>query len=272
MANGCKINNTLSISRLNTFFKRTFPSGYAFKGEYHDFHEVVCVLSGCVGITSGKRVYELCEGEMTVHTPGEFHAIREEKNNTPTVIIFSFTTLSFPVLKENIFSLNKECLSEIEKIYTEICSTVNKINGEQSWICSSVEGKELNLTLLVKRLELFLLTAFQSSVDASSRQISDSFYKILSVMEANINASLSVSEIAEKCKMSVPSLEKTMHKYIGYGAMEHYNIMKMRKAQTMLLEGKSVKDVSLSLGFSNQNYFSARFKKHFGCAPSRLKP
>ena len=59
MNKGCKIIDPLSISRIFTFFKKKFDPGYFFKGESHDFYEVVCVLSGRVGITAGKSIYVL---------------------------------------------------------------------------------------------------------------------------------------------------------------------------------------------------------------------
>lgn len=274
MIKGCKINNILSISKLHSFFRKTFQKGYVFKGECHDFYEVVCVVNGKVGITSGKKIYELSEGEMTLHTPGEFHAIREENNENPTVIIFSFSAISFPKIKENVFCLTQESLVEIEQIYLGICKCVNKVDSDDSMIYSLITGKEIELSILVKRLELLLLKAFQTAVvekECALKPTSEAFYNILSVMEANLDVSLSVSEIANQCRISVPTLEKTVNKYLGYGAITHYNVMKMQKAKTMLIEGKSVKDTALSLGFSNQNYFSARFKKHFGCAPSKIK-
>lgn len=274
MIKGCKVTNALAISKLHTFFKRTYQKGYTFKGEYHDFFEVVCAIKGNVGITSGKKIYELREGELTVHTPGEFHAIREERGENPTVIIFSFSTLSFPSINENVFTLSEESLNELKQIYQGVSECIEKEDEYNSWICSVVLGKEITLSMLIKRLELFLLTAFQNSViekNSDSLTHSEAFYNILSVMEDNLNQALTVAQIANLCKISVPTLEKTMNKYLGYGAIAHYNVMKMQKAKTLLLSGKSVKEVALSLGFSNQNYFSARFKKHFGCSPSKIK-
>ena len=71
--------------------------------------------------------------------------------------------------------------------------------------------------------------------------------------------------------MSVPSLEKTVRRYSGCGAMSYYNELRMQKAAELLSEGSSVKETALSLGFSNQNYFSTSFKKWSGKAPSEIK-
>ena len=52
--------------------------------------------------------------------------------------------------------------------------------------------------------------------------------------------------------------------------MKYYNELKMRKATELLKDGKSVKEVALSLGFSDQNYFSLRYKKWAGVPPSAV--
>ena len=268
MNKGCKIIDPLSISRIFTFFKKKFDPGYFFKGESHDFYEVVCVLSGRVGITAGKNIYVLGEGEMTFHPPGEFHAIRDEGVTTPEVIIFTLSATAFPSVAAKIFHIGENGKKEIQYIYSEI---VRCFHDEGGKICEVHEKDSLSAALAVKRLESFLIFNLLSE---ASRDISlltpssTSFYNILSVMEKNVSSSLNVSDIANKCGISVPTLEKTVYKYLGYGAMAHYNTMKMQRAHTMLLGGASVKETALSLGFSNQSYFSARFKKYFGFSPS----
>ena len=48
----CPVKNTLRLASLFTFSRRKFPGNYSFKGESHDFTEVVCVTDGKVGILS----------------------------------------------------------------------------------------------------------------------------------------------------------------------------------------------------------------------------
>lgn len=90
-------------------------------------------------------------------------------------------------------------------------------------------------------------------------------------MESRLGAALTAGELARLCSMSVPALEKTVFRYSGCGAMAYYNGLRMQKAVELLSAGASVKETALSLGFSNQNYFSATFKKWSGRAPSRIK-
>ena len=92
----CPVKNTLRLASLFTFSRRKFPGNYSFKGESHDFTEVVCVTDGKVGITADKNVYVLSAGQMIVHLPGEFHAIWSGCGTEPETVIFSFRAEAFP--------------------------------------------------------------------------------------------------------------------------------------------------------------------------------
>ncbi len=267
---GLKVNNSLSISSLITFFRRHHD--YFFHGESHNFYEVVCVLSGEVGITAGKNVFVLKAGEITFHQPSEFHAIWEENSSNPEIIIFSFSASSFPTVSDKIFKLSDEALAELIENY-EYSRRIFGFRKNASFD-HILPGMENDASIFVKKMETFLSqnlgknARFDSSYPTQSSNV---FANILSTMEKNISLSLSVKEIADLCGISVPTLEKTVYKFLGYGAITHYNILKLQRAHTLLISGASVKETALSLGFLNQNYFSARFKKYFGYPPSHVK-
>lgn len=285
---GVKIKNNLQISEMFTISWQKFSGGYFFKGESHDFYEVVCVLNGKVGIAAGKNIFVLSENQMTIHRPGEFHAIWEEGCTEPECIIFSFSALHFPQIKGRVYGLEVELSYVIKNLYdcaSEIFITDGAKTAGGSGEGSSVfkhgvfitgirDGKEEDVSLFVKRLEIFLASAMQriTEEDKQNRlQGSGSYKKIMSVMEENLDKNLSLNKISQLCGMSVPALEKTVFKYLHIGAIAYYNALKMEKACLMLQNGLTVKETSINLGFSNQNYFSARFKKRFGYPPSKLK-
>ena len=85
---GCKVQNPVSVSEIFTFSKQKFSKNYSFKGESHDFYEAVCVLKGTVGVTSGKKVYLLSKGQMTVHREnstqyGNIHRVNRYRSFSP---------------------------------------------------------------------------------------------------------------------------------------------------------------------------------------------
>ena len=113
----CPVKNVLALESLFTFSKRKFPHNYAFKGESHDFTEVVCVTDGKVGITAEKNVYILSAGQMIIHLPGEFHAIWSDCGTEPEIVIFSFRSNAFPEISRRVFALSPDNVSEIKSVF-----------------------------------------------------------------------------------------------------------------------------------------------------------
>ena len=266
----CKIQNQLSLQSLFTFSRRKFEKDYLFKGERHDFTEIVCVIDGKAGITADNNVHILSAGQLIVHEPNEFHKIWSDGEEVETVI-FSFRATNFPSLQSKVFILSPEQISEIKNIFH---------SAEKCLVLSGNDVKEikpemqLHASLLIKRLELFLLSVFTSNKVTNAKYLSrsaENYTRILSVMQSNLYDALTATEIAKKCNMSVPAIEKTMIKFTGKSAIAYYNDMKMKRAIELLNDGASVKEAALTLGFSNQNYFSARFKKWSGENPSAFK-
>ena len=265
----CPVREKISIQSLFTFSKRTFSIDYTFQGESHDFYEVVCVLDGKAGITAGKEVYTLSAGQMIVHPPAEFHAIWSDYGTSPEILIFSFRAENFPKTENRVFALLPELPEEIRAIYrvAERAFVLDGVNVEET-------RSETDAEIVIKRLEIFLLTVLRNndgSVKIMQSRSAENYCHIVSVMENNLGMRYTTEGLANACNMSVPALEKTVLKYAGCGAMNYFNELKMRKATELLKSGKSVKEVALSLGYSDQNYFSLRYKKWSGLSPSKIE-
>ena len=265
----CPVKETVRIVSLFTFFRKTFTLGYTFQGESHDFYEVVCVLDGKAGITAGKNVYTLSAGQMILHPPAQFHAIWSDYGSSPEILIFSFRAEKFPEENDRIDTLTPEQTEEIKAIYSAaerafVLEDIN-VNGVRS---------ETEAEAVVKRLEIFLLSVLGAGGAHAEKAYSrsgDNYYHVVSVMEKNLGKGLTAETLAKKCGMSAPALEKTVKKYTGRGAMNYFSELKMRRATELLKDGKSVKEVALTLGFSDQNYFSLRYKKWAGVPPSSVR-
>ena len=94
----------------------------------------------------------------------------------------------------------------------------------------------------------------------------------MKILENNIDKRLSVSDIARLANMSEINLKKTFSKYAGTGVMAYFTELKINTAISLIKSGASVKECAMSLGFDNQNYFSATFKRVTEKRPSEYKP
>lgn len=267
----CPVKNALSIRSLYTFFRKQIPRDYNFKGESHDFHEILCVMSGEVGVTADKNVYQLPAGQAIFHRGGEFHSLWSDLGSASEIIVFSFTADEFPESDKHIFSLSAQQLAEISSIFSA-AQKAFILDGPR--VMYAREGKAAEASAVVKRLELFVLTLFTEAFEARHKiagRSAENYARIVSVLETHVSNDLCAAQIAELCNLSIPALNKTVARYAGCGVMSYYGELRLKKAEELLLGGASVKETAISVGFDNQNYFSAWFKKRKGIPPSRIK-
>ena len=104
----CPVKDVLSVKSLYTFFRKQIPRDYNFKGESHDFHEILCVMSGEIGVTADKNVYRLPAGQAIFHRGGEFHSLWSDLGTSPEIIVFSFAADVFPQSNKHIFTLSAQ--------------------------------------------------------------------------------------------------------------------------------------------------------------------
>lgn len=266
----CDVKNAVEIQTVYTAFNQHFAKDFSFNGESHDFWETVFVLDGKVGITADNDVYSLGSGQMLFHKPMEFHRIRSEGGTEPTVIIFSFSASDMPKLKKRVYAVSEEGLEEVKAVLDMTSGAFVSTDGR----FHIGDGKELEARLALKRLEVLLLTVILGDETEEIREISkgtESYRRIVDTMKKNIGKMLSVDDIAKLCSMSRSNVKRVFAKYSGMGVIEYFNDMKVKRAKKLLREGMSIKEVSLALGFYNQNYFSTMFKRIDGVSPGKYK-
>lgn len=94
----------------------------------------------------------------------------------------------------------------------------------------------------------------------------------LKYIDSHLSIQLSISEIAANVFAAPSSLCRDFKRdtLMTIGQYMHKSIM--ARAEQMLLSGKySVAEISETLGFCDQSYFTQRFKKTFGTTPTEYK-
>lgn len=270
MYTSAQTDNVFSITAMYTAFHESFKSDYTFAGEFHSFHEIVFVLSGRLGVTAGSDIFVLEEGQAIVHEPMEFHNLWSEGGTTPSVVVFSFGATNFPKYSSKLvrFSDTQKPL-EILNLFRDSF----EMRNDMFFTGIKNEGNP-EYQLAVKALESFILSHIHQELptDATLRTRSaQNFAKVVTVLEENLDKNLSVSDIARLCDQGEVSLKKNFSKYSGMGVITYFNKLKVTAAIQMLREGKTIKEISNALGFSDQNYFSTVFKRIMGSSPSQYK-
>ena len=257
---GIVISNNPHITALYTFFRNQQTADFVFRGESHDFYELVCINEGRAGITADHRVFELEAGQAFLHPPMQFHAIYG-LNEPFTYTIITVSGTDIPKTHDRVCRPSEP--AAMEHLYQL---------GKQRFLTAPYWIKEATDPLpFVKELERFLLLLHPEEKRRTQSQSALNYATIIRTLQQNIRRRLTVRELAELCSMSEINLQKTFSRYAGVGIMDYFNRIKMQEAIRLLQAGLSVKETALQLGYTDQNYFSTAFKRIIGKTPTHYK-
>lgn len=261
------ISKKINIQSMISAFKYRYKSDYKFEGEAHDFWEFNCVLDGEVSVAVDDKVFELHKGQIIFLNPLEFHNMCSTKNTTPEVLTMSFRLSGILKFDKRIVTISDSDIEELLDIYS---FGKNTFNFKGICVDSVKENKETEVQIFANKLEILLLKIIKEdkTVEKQVRtRRAINYSKIIRTLKENISKSLSISDIAALTNMSESNVKKVFSMYANQGVIAYFNELKIIEAQKLLKDGFSVCEVSKSLGFAEQNYFSNVFKKATGASP-----
>lgn len=263
------IEKRIEINCFYSVYFEKFEKGFVFEGEKHDFWEMVYVSEGKMYVTADGKESVLNKGDVIFHKPMEFHefTLSHEEESELFIISFSASGLLMENFKCKSFTLHG---GELEKI-NDITSYLN--NFEFSDYTNLFIKSPFTKQILSCMMELFFISLVENGYISSVPQSSDAvlFHKAVNEMKARINEWVNVPEVATACSVSVSKLKNIFSKYAGIGVHKYFLKMKMVRAFELLAENYTVAETAEMLGFENQNYFSAVFKRENGTSPSEYK-
>ncbi|MBP3390991.1 MAG: PocR ligand-binding domain-containing protein [Clostridia bacterium] len=122
--------------------------------------------------------------------------------------------------------------------------------------------------ILIMRVIAEYVTQTNRSFDANESQAG----LVMKYIKQNYASKITLDILAEKFSCSQSMLVKCFKREFGTTIMNALMDVRLKKAAEHLKNGRlSVKEIAAECGFSEQNYFSKAFSKHFGCSPSEYR-
>ena len=273
------IHKSIEIESIISLFEADYKNPYYFPGEFHPFWELVYVLDGEINVAGDEKVYILHEGDIIFHKPMEFHKLWTSKDKDIHAFIAAFRAKG--PLVSNFEGLVLSLPAELEKDIKRLLSYAGKKffdkNGQyhrkmfESW-----QIRQDEIQIIVNMLEIFLLSVlkkskninFKSTVDTG---VSEVYREIVNKLNENIYGSITLKDLAEQCNFSISQIKRVFSKYSDIGIHKYFLKLKIATAIRMLGQGVHLNEISKTLAFSSQNYFSWAFKRETGLSPSDYK-
>ena len=233
---------------------------------YHNSFEIYYLKEGHCNYFIDNRSYDTRVGDIVLIPEGVIH--KTNYDSTPHTRIL--VNCSSDYIPKSVLSIipsmiylyrNPEVTKEVDLIFQKIGDEYERNDAfrDEALKCLTFELFFLLARNLGKRTE----------VSAGSLFIEET----VKYIQKKFMTDISLSKIAKMHSVSPAHLSRTFKKETGFGFTEYVALVRLQKAEYMLKNepGKSICEVAYACGFNDSNYFSDKFRKTYGVAPSKAK-
>ena len=161
-----------------------------------------------------------------------------------------------------------DILSRLEKP----TSVTFSLDGERLSRMLRTDGIESSLLIESEIMRAITELSLSKSGSLSTPSYSKSVSCAIDYISENLSVQLSVSEIADAVYIAKSTLSVTFRRETGMSIGEYIDYRVMLSAVKQLLATRrKILDISDSLGFCDQFYFSRRFKEKYGVSPREFR-
>ena len=111
-------------------------------------------------------------------------------------------------------------------------------------------------------------------IDANHRSAYDTIARAIEILAKQYaDPQISVNSMAEQLSMSAGYFSRIFNEVTGSSFPDYVNNLRLEKAQELLKTQKNmtIREITHSVGYSSESYFSASFKKKYGLSPSKYR-
>lgn len=272
----------IAVDAIVTVHYFEHAKNYVFEGEKHDFWELVYVDKGKLEVIAEEQGYELTQGQVIFHKPGEFHNLYANGTVAPNLVILTFVcrspAMSFFENKITYITLRqRELLARIIKegrnAFTGPLGDPYTLQMPRNPDAPFGSEQLINLYLEALLIDMIRDSAPEDerpkpSSSIKARSDNDLVNRIIHYMEEHLSDNLSFSTICHFSAQSATNLKTIFKAVTGQGVMEYYRALKINQAKILLRESSgNITQIADSLGYTSVQYFSRHFKQATGMTP-----
>ena len=250
----------------------------------HEFCEIVVITGGHGQHLTGEHTYDLKTGDTFVIGGSRPHDYLNLDDLRLINILFEPEKLPWSMgdLKkvpgyhalftlEPAFRDRHRFDSRLRLSPMDLAHTISIVEQIENELTDQASGYQIMSTTYFLQLATFLSRVYDRSRDDRSRtllQIADA----ISHIERHYTESITLDELVEISKMSRRNFLRTFEASMGHSPIQYLIRLRIRKAcERLRNDFTSITDIAMSVGFSDSNYFSRKFRDIVGVSPRGYK-
>lgn len=286
MANTLTVSREINITEFDSIYYLELGKDFYHPQEKHEFWEMVYVDSGKTTATMNSVDYQLVQGQVVFHRPGEFHSHFSNNKDPSNLFVVSFWCKSklMSFFEQKIFMLEKSSrkilalfLNEAENALGQLKSAYRD-SSPLSFEKSPVGSAQLMECYFVEFLYSLIRSDVLSShsipqiipsAGFSDNQLVD---KINELLEQSVYSSLNLQTVCERLNLSKAYLCRIYKEYTGVGIMKKLSELKLKEAKKLLRQDTlNISQIADKLAYSGIHNFTRAFKNFTGVSPTDYK-
>ena len=279
-----KMDRLLSVRQLTSVHYLADCVNYDTPRHSHSAWEFVYCDRGRATVWDDARRIELGPGEIAFHQGGIPHRVHVGMHPA-TLFVMSFTCTNecMKLFSRKRLRVNEEQRQIISLMIGELKDAFELNDGQLQLdefhpSPSAPAGAE---QLVCGHLEWLLISMIRSGLDepaddsVSSEQLEEALEnrimrELKGYVEDHLGEPITIEDLARHVHYSRTYITVRFKAATGMSIMDYVERRRMDRARELLLEGdRTVTQIAESLGYSSLQYFSRRFSRAVGCAPSR---
>ena len=212
---------------------------------------------------------KLCEGDLFLLFPGEWHSYRPHANtgcksywigfkgkNIDDRVMAGFLSPAKPIYHVG-FS------DAIVSLYKQAYATAIEEAAYSQQLLAGIVNHLVGMMYSLER-NIQLNSRSQNHVEMISRA------RLL--IRESLESSLTIQQVAEKMGVSYSNFRKLFKEYTGLSPAVYQQDLRLQRAKELLsTTDMSIKEIAYQLNFDSPDYFSAKFKAKTGRRPTELR-
>ena len=248
----CKLSNRINLNLMN-FGNAKILNNWEGSVTSPAYSRLYFITSGSASIQNG-------ETKLTL-TPGRWYFL-------PAGFSFNF---KFPKNMEHIYFHFKLCdIDEIDLLRFAKEPSVIENPCEISQILSRITASSVADAIFIKQFIYGLIAPVTSNI--SGKDYSPCVLKALQYIKSNLSVSITTENIAAAAYTSKSTLTKKFRKELNMSVNEYVSDAILSDAARRLVsKNESILSISERYGFSDQFYFSRKFRQKYGTSPREYR-
>lgn len=241
-------------------------------------YEFMVVISGCIYLTIDGIEYAVKKHECILIPPYTRHFGYKgaDKNSTHYWMHFfpsgpvSFSQVQESISLKNERNYHKICipqyfqLNEFEKIVILSKQLLDSANDLYNSLLTS--------NFAITSIAIELSNQYNKQLSSQKNKVPTKFELITQWIRIHSHEHLTVQTIAEEFQLTPTYLGQLFKKYKGISTIQYINQKKIAQAAELLITtDKTIKEISMELGFSSEKYFMKVFKLTNKLTPTEFR-